>query len=66
MGDDFSEKPGQNDSDMIVFAFQLVAGDIADPDLVGPFRGGILVGDIPLVPQNVVIERPGETSRCVA
>lgn len=43
VGDDFSGKQVQNDGDVIVLAFHLVAGDVADSDLVGPFRSEVLV-----------------------
>lgn len=43
MGDDFPGKQVQNDGNVIVFAFQLITRDVADPYLIGPFRSEVLV-----------------------
>ena len=46
VGDDPPREQVQNDGDIIVFAFQLVASDIADPDLVGSFRSKVLIENV--------------------
>ena len=64
VGDDFPGKQVQNDGDVIVLPLQLITGDVADPDLVGPFRREVLVENVLLWDrrrQPVVIFLRGRT-----